>query len=76
MISYTFENIMDLVVNNRMMSRKDKQKAIRDFLKENSGVNKPTDEAQVTLLDKLKTIRQSYLEKDAAEKSSEKLNKE
>ncbi|MCU0431182.1 MAG: hypothetical protein MUF42_14555 [Cytophagaceae bacterium] len=69
---YTYENIMDLVVNNRMMSRKDKQKAIRDFLKNKTGVNKPTNEAELALLDKLKTIRQSYMEKDAAEKSTEK----
>lgn len=72
----TFENIMEKVVNNRMMSRKDKQNAIREFLKENSGVNKPTNPEQITILETVKAIRKSYSAKDTLEKGNETANKE
>lgn len=60
----TFENIMDKVVKSRTLSRKDKQDAIREFLKANCA---ETDE-QTEIVEKLKSIRKSYSVQDVKER--------
>lgn len=62
----TFENILDQVVNSRTISRRDKQNAIRDFLK----ANKPSSELENSIVEKLKEIKKAYSAKDASEKVS------
>lgn len=63
----TFENILEKIVNNRSISRKEKQNAISKFLKENAGSKKNLQEHELKILEELKTIRKSYLAKDAQE---------
>src|SRR4051812_43618421 len=55
----TFDNVMERVINNRSLSRKEKLVELRKFLKEYSGANKPTEENEVAMLASLKTIKQS-----------------
>lgn len=62
----TFENVLEKVVNSRTISRKEKQNAIRDFLKE----NKPSSEEETAILETLKNIKKAYSLKDASEKVS------
>lgn len=59
---------MEKVVNSRTLSRKDKQYAIRDFLKGKSGEGKPTCETELGILEELKAIKKSYSQKDVREK--------
>jgi hypothetical protein len=61
----TFENVLDQVVNSRTISRKEKQNAIREFIKE----NKPASEEETLIIDKLKDIKKAYSLKDASEKT-------
>jgi hypothetical protein len=73
-MNITFENILEKVVNNRSISRKDKQNAIRDFLKKNSGDNKPKSQDELTTLETLKAINKAFAQKDASEKLVERKN--
>ncbi|MFN6946359.1 MAG: hypothetical protein ACK4ND_15530 [Cytophagaceae bacterium] len=68
----TFDNILERVVNNRCMSRKDKQNEIRKFLKEYSGPNKPTCEEELAVLENIKSVKKSYSQQDELEKVKDK----
>lgn len=63
----TFDNVMEKVVLSRTKSRKQKQIALRVFIKENS---KTKLEEEIATIEKLKAINKSYSEKDLAEKSA------
>ena len=63
----TFDNILE-IVNSRTISRKEKQNAIRVFLKENSGDKKPTEPEHIAIIEQIKTIKKSYSQMDSAEK--------
>ena len=60
----TFDNILDQVVKNRSITRKEKQNAIRIFIKD----NKPGNEKEADIIETLKDIKKSYSQKDASEK--------
>lgn len=64
----TFENILEKVVNNKTMSRKEKLNELRKFLKEHSGPKKPTSEKDIELLNTLKALKQEYTAKDNSDK--------
>jgi hypothetical protein len=64
----TYENIMEKVVNNQTISRKQKQNALREFLKEATGKNKPTSPDEIATLENLKAIKKSYSQMDSNDK--------
>jgi hypothetical protein len=64
----TFENIMEKVVNNQTISRKQKQNALREFLKEATGKSKPTTPEEIALLENLKAVKKTYTQMDANDK--------
>lgn len=66
----TFENIIDQVVNNRTISRKEKQVVISRFLKAHGGSNKPTSEEHLAVIENLKAIKKAYSERDTTEKQA------
>jgi hypothetical protein len=68
----TFEGIIEKVVNNKTLSRKEKLNAIRVFLKEHSGPNKPTEEKDIEALATIKAIKQTYTQQEANEKLRDK----
>jgi ribosomal protein L13 len=70
----TFDNVLEKVVNNRMISRKEKQNEIRRFLKEYSGKNKPSTEEELATLETLKTIKKGYSQLDNNDKIKDKQN--
>ncbi|MBX9851285.1 MAG: hypothetical protein K2X86_05945 [Cytophagaceae bacterium] len=67
----TFDNVLERVVNNRTISRKEKQNELRKFLKEHSGANKPTSEKDLSILETLKAAKQTYSLQDANEKAKD-----
>ena len=67
-MKFTFEEIIEKVANNKTLSRKEKLNAIRVFLKEHSGPNKPTEEKDIEALAKIKAIKQTYTQQEANEK--------
>jgi hypothetical protein len=70
----TFENIMEKVVNNQTISRKQKQNALREFLKEATGKGKTTTPEQTAILENLKAIKKTYSQMDANDKSKQKVS--
>jgi hypothetical protein len=64
----TYENIMEKVVNNQTISRKQKQNSLREFLKEATGKNKPTSPAEAATLENLKAIKKTYSQMDSNDK--------
>ncbi|MFN3402560.1 MAG: hypothetical protein ACK40G_00605 [Cytophagaceae bacterium] len=67
----TFDNVLEKVVNNRSLSRKEKQIAVQRFLKENSGKGKQTSPEQTEIIESLKAVRKNYLLKDKEDKMKE-----
>jgi len=61
----TFENILEQVVNNRSLSRKEKQLAINKFLKD----RKAATPEETKILETLKAIKKTYSAKDNSEKT-------
>lgn len=64
----TYDNIFDLVVNSRTVSRKEKQLAITRFLKEKSGEQAPQGDEEVEIVKKLKDVRKLYILRAKSEK--------
>ncbi|HXA02982.1 MAG TPA: hypothetical protein VNW99_13390 [Cytophagaceae bacterium] len=64
----TYENIMEKVVNNQTISRKQKQNALREFLKEATSKNKPTSPDEIAILENLKAVKKSYSQMDSNDK--------
>jgi hypothetical protein len=70
----TFENIMEKVVNNQTISRKQKQNALREFLKEATGKNKPGNTEEIKILENLKALKKTYSQMDANDKAKQSLS--
>jgi hypothetical protein len=74
-MKYTFESILEQVVNNKTISRKEKLNALRTFIKSHSGDNKPKTEEDIAALANLKAIKQSYTQQETNEKLKDKMDK-
>jgi len=68
----TIDNVLEKVVNNRYLSRKDKLNQIRKFLKDFPAQKSNPSEQEISTLEKLKSMKQAYLEKDKEEKIKDK----
>jgi hypothetical protein len=75
MMNLTFESILEKVVHNKNISRRDKLNALRTFIKANSGENKPKTEKDIATLAELKAIKQTYTQQEANEKLKDKMDK-
>lgn len=68
MIELNFENILEKVVNNRTISRKEKQLAINRFLKMYPEKGNNFTEAELEVLKTVKQFRKTYIEMNKNDK--------
>jgi hypothetical protein len=59
---------MEKVIKNQTISRKQKQNALREFLKEANGKNKPASPDEIAILENLKAVKKTYSQMDSNDK--------